>query len=128
MRVLVVDDSQVIRTILIKELRNCGLVQIEQAEEGLEAMRKISGKFFDLITLDITMPKADGITVLNHIKQVSPNSKVIICSSQNHKDVVMAAIKIGIDDFIIKPFSIERLQEILKHQLALLQGNTEHGK
>lgn len=121
MRVLVVDDSQVIRTIIIKELRDLGMVDIEQAEEGMAAMRKISSKFFELITLDITMPEADGITVLNHIKVTSPKSRVIICSAHNHKDVVMEAIKIGIDDYIIKPFAVERLNEVLRKQIELLR-------
>lgn len=123
MRVLVVEDSQVIRTIIIKELRDLGVIDIEQAEEGLAAMRKISGKFFDLITLDITMPEADGITVLNHIKAVSPNSRVVICSAHNHKDTVMEAIRIGIEDYIIKPFAVERLNEVLKRQIKLLSKN-----
>lgn len=123
MRVLVVEDSQVIRTIIIKELRDLGVIDIEQAEEGLAAMRKIGGKFFDLITLDITMPEADGITVLNHIKAVSPISRVVICSAHNHKDTVMEAIRIGIDDYIIKPFAVERLNEVLKRQIKLLNKN-----
>lgn len=121
MRVLVVDDSQVIRTIIIKELRDIGIVDIEQAEEGLTAMRKISRTFFELITLDITMPEADGITVLKHIKVTSPNSRVIMCSAHNHKDVVMEAINIGIDDYIIKPFAVERLNEVLRKQIKLLR-------
>lgn len=123
MRVLVVEDSQVIRTIIIKELRDIGVVDIEQAEEGLAAMRKIGSKFFDLITLDITMPEADGITVLKHIKAVSPDSRVIICSAHNHRDIVMEAIRIGIDDYIIKPFAVERLNEVLRRQIQLLSKN-----
>lgn len=123
MRVLVVEDSQVIRTIIIKELRDLGVVDIEQAEEGLAAMRKIGSKFFDLITLDITMPEADGITVLKHIKVVSPDSRVIICSAHNHRDIVMEAIRSGIDDYIIKPFAVERLNEVLRRQIQLLSKN-----
>ncbi|WP_312518809.1 response regulator [Anaerospora sp.] len=121
MRVLVVDDSQVIRTIIIKELRDLGIVDIEQAEEGMTAMRKISSKSFELITLDITMPEADGITVLKHIKVASPNSRVIMCTAHNHKDVVMEAINIGIDDYIIKPFAVERLNEVLQKQIELIR-------
>jgi two-component system chemotaxis response regulator CheY len=121
MRVLVVDDSQVIRTIIIKELRDLGIVDIEQVEEGMAAMRKISSKFFELITLDITMPEADGITVLKHIKVASPNSRVIMCTAHNHKDVVMEAINIGIDDYIIKPFAVERLNEVLQKQIELIR-------
>lgn len=122
MRVLVIDDSQVIRTIIIKELHNIGITQIEQAEDGLEAIRKLSGKLYDAVTLDITMPKADGIEVLKHIKKNSPTTKIIMITSLNHKDMVMEAIKIGIDDYLIKPFSVERLQDIIKRHIAPPQG------
>lgn len=119
MRVLVVDDSQVIRTIIIKELQSLGITQVEQAEDGLEAMRKLTNKSFDAVTLDITMPKADGLEVLRHIKEKTPATKIIMVTSLNHKDTVMEAVKIGIDDYLIKPFSVERLQELIRRHIAV---------
>lgn len=123
MRVLVVDDSQVIRTIIIKELQNSGVTQVEQAEDGLEAMRKLANKQYDAVTLDITMPKADGLEVLRHIKQKTPTTKIIMVTSMNHKDTVMEAVKTGIDDYLIKPFSVERLQEVIRRHIAAPQKN-----
>lgn len=123
MQVLVVDDSDIMRNIIIKELRNLDLIHIEQASDGIEAIRRISSKNYDLVVLDIAMPKADGLAVLAHIKQVAPQIRVIICSSLNDKETVMKAVRGGIHDFILKPFSVEKLRETLQRNISTLIGH-----
>lgn len=113
MKILVVDDSQVMRNILIKGLREIGAFNTEQAENGLEAMRKVSGAKYNFAIIDIMMPKMNGIELVKHIKVESPDTKIIICSSVNEKETVLSLLKMGINDFILKPFSVEKLQEVL---------------
>ncbi len=118
MRVLVVDDSQVIRNLIIKELQNLNIVHIEQAVDGEEAIRKINARPYDLVTLDLIMPKVDGTAVLQHIKEKSPRTRVVVCSSVNEKKTVMSLIDKGIHDFVLKPFALERLKEVLSRNVA----------
>lgn len=117
MKILVVDDSQIMRDLIVRNLRQLNFNEIEEAVDGMEAMRKISLTKYDAVTLDIFMPKIDGSAVVRHIKEVSPETKIIMCSSVNDPNTIKELIKEGIHDFILKPFTIEKLQEVLQRNL-----------
>jgi two-component system chemotaxis response regulator CheY len=67
----------------------------------------------DLVTMDITMPEMDGLEALKAIKMNNPQAKVIICSAMGQKELVLEAIQAGAKDFLIKPFTKERVEEAL---------------
>jgi two-component system chemotaxis response regulator CheY len=117
MKILVVDDSQIMRNLIIKQMNQIVFPDIDEAVDGVEATRKISMNQYDAISLDILMPKIDGSSVVKHIKEVSPATIIIMCSSINDPETIKSLIKLGIHDFILKPFTIEKLQEVLQRNL-----------
>ena len=124
-RVLVVDDSKVSRDFIISHLQEMGMgiTLIEEAVDGFDAINKIKKLppdiKYDLITLDVVMPKKDGLEALKDIKLLSPTSKVIICSSNNNIRTVQIAVGFGVDGFIVKPFTRQKFLDALWRSLKL---------
>ena len=75
-----------------------------KAPDGVEAVRQYIQHKPDLVTMDVNMPKADGIQVLKGIMKVNPNARVIMVTSVEQKHIVQDAMKSGARDYIIKPF------------------------
>lgn len=117
MRVLVIDDSKVSREMIMMHLRKAGIEDIDEAKDGPEALVKIKslakGEKYDVITLDVNMPKIGGIAMIKEIKALARDSKIIMCTSQNDARTVQAAIGFGVQGFIVKPFTAEKLLETL---------------
>jgi len=126
-KALVVDDSAMIREIIIRELNQLGVTDIDEAADGVEAIKKIELQHYDLLTLDIVMPLADGHAVLDHIMKVSPTTTVVICSSHSARDTVLTALKAGVKDFILKPFKPEKLHEVLARSVAAARNRRPSG-
>jgi two-component system chemotaxis response regulator CheY len=109
-RVLVVDDALIMR-MRIKEIAlDAGWEIAGEAangEEGLARYRELSP---DLTTLDIVMPKLDGVSVLRQIKQEDPGATVVMVSAVDQKAKLTECIRLGAADFIVKPFDKERLK------------------
>ncbi|MDR7867142.1 MAG: response regulator [Sporomusaceae bacterium] len=120
MRVLVLDDSDVMRKILIKHLLSLGLQESEivEAHNGAEALRKLNSYTFDLLILDIVMEGVDGIAVFKEARQIQPNARIVMCSSFGEANTVIDLVNMGIDDFILKPFSQERVVETLSRNIV----------
>jgi two-component system chemotaxis response regulator CheY len=120
MQVLVLDDSELMRSLVVKQLLETGVAkkEITEACNGVDALRKIGASDFDLLILDIVMDGVDGIGVLKAAKSIRPNAKVIMCSTFSEKEAVRELIDLGIDDFVVKPFSAEKLAESLRQVLA----------
>lgn len=117
--VLIVDDAIFMRTVLKKMLLEEGNINIVgEADNGVEAI-ELAGKLQpDLITLDITMPEMDGLTAIEGILKVSPNSKVIMCSAMGQQAMVIDAIKKGARDFIVKPFEKSRVLQAIQNVMG----------
>lgn len=115
--VLVVDDAQFMRLRLRKLLEQVGH-QVIEAGNGEEAVATYAAKKPDLVLMDITMPKMDGLTALKTLKADYPAARIVMCSSLGQKTAVFEAIKAGARDFIVKPFEPDRLQAIVQKQLG----------
>lgn len=120
MRVLVVDDSDIMRKIVVKLLRSMGVEEsgIVEAASGAEALRKLGARTFDLLILDIVMEGIDGVAVFKKAKELQPKARVVMCSSFGEPGTVIDLVNMGIDDFILKPFSEERFVETISRNLA----------
>ena len=123
-KILTVDDSRTIRMIVKKAFKpyDCELLEAENGMEGLAAAAKDKP---DLIILDITMPVMTGVEMLGKLNQ-QPDLKdipVIMLTAESGKDNVMQIVKMGVNDYIVKPFKgeqlIERASAILKLQPRL---------
>lgn len=115
MQVLVLDDSDVMRDIIVKHLLVVGLQksEIHEAKNGDEALDIAKSVNFDIMLLDIVMEGIDGIRVFKETRISQPNAKVVMCSTFSESGTVKELIDLGIDDFIVKPFSEERLKDSL---------------
>jgi len=137
MQVLVLDDSDLIRKILVDILLDIGLQEseIQDTNNGTEALQKLNSHTFDLLLLDVVMDGIGGIAVLKESKKIQPKAKVIMCSTFSKKDIVKKAIDLGVDDFVVKPFEERRLKETLLRNLppiaasgVLNQDSNDHNQ
>ncbi len=104
-KVLIVDDSPFMRTLLSKIFSNTsGVGKIYQANNGNEALTTYKYKRPDLVTMDIDMPEMDGIEAAKQIKSFDPNAKIVMVSSSDKKNTRDEADKIGVSQYIRKPF------------------------
>ena len=119
-KILTVDDSKTIRMIVKKAFKpyNCELFEGENGVEGLAIAAK---EMPDLIILDITMPVMTGIEMLGKLKAESDlkDIPVILLTAESGKENVMQIVKMGVKDYIVKPFKGEQLIERAKNILKL---------
>lgn len=116
--ILVVDDAAFMRMMLKDILIKGGYQVVGEAANGLEAIDQYDKLKPDLVTMDITMPKMEGIEALTRIKQNDPKARVIMCSAMGQQLMVVQAIQAGAKDFVVKPFQAERVLEAIKKVLA----------
>lgn len=110
-RVLVVDDSQLMRQIIADFLSANGFAVAGEARDGLEALQLAETLQPDLVTLDIGLPQLGGIIVLQKLKTVSPATRVMVVSAIHDKSLVLQALEAGAADFLHKPISEDLLVE-----------------
>ena len=109
LKILVVDDSLIIRKKLIKIAEKLGHEVIFGAKDGQEAISTYSSKKPDLVTMDITMPDMDGITAVKHIIKADSNAKIIMITSHGQEDMVIKSIQAGAVGYMLKPITEDKL-------------------
>lgn len=113
-RVLIVDDATVMRTVLRTILVKNGFDVCGEAADGDEAIRCYSELKPDVVTMDIIMPKLTGLEALKAIVASDPGAKIVMCTADNSREMVINSFKAGAKDYVIKPFSVDRLLEAMK--------------
>jgi two-component system chemotaxis response regulator CheY len=116
MKVMIVDDSAMMRRILITQLSQFDVTDIIEAGDGQQALRLLEdNRSVDLIVLDWNMPVMDGMTLLKKIRAnpACKGIKIVMCTSESEKKKVVDAVKEGADNYIVKPFTPETLKEKL---------------
>lgn len=116
-RVLLVDDAVFMRTVLKGIMGKWGHEVVGDAANGEEAETKYRELSPDFVLMDITMPKVDGIEGVRRIKAYDNNAKIIMCSAMGQQSMVLESLKAGACDFIVKPFSEDRIKESI-HKLG----------
>ena len=118
-RVLIVDDSPIMRQMLVKIFSDEGFTVAGVAVDGVEALEMFESLNPDLITLDIVMPKMRGIEVLERIMAVKPEARVIMASSVSDARTVMHCLKMGAKQYIVKPYDESKIMDAVKKALEL---------
>jgi two-component system chemotaxis response regulator CheY len=118
-RVLIVDDSPIMRQMLVKIFKDEGFTVAGEAVDGMEALEMFETLKPDLVTLDIVMPKMRGIEVLERIMAAKPESKVIMASSVSDARTVMHCLKMGAKQYIVKPYDESKIMDAVKKVLAI---------
>ena len=107
-KILIVDDEQMIRTMIRKYAEFEGF-QIDEACDGLEAVEKCEKNTYDLVVMDIMMPKLDGFSAVKEIKKIHPDMPFIMLSALGEEYDRIHGFDIGVDDYVVKPFSSKEL-------------------
>ena len=115
-KILVADDEQSMREFLDIMLKKEGY-KVSLASNGEEVIKLIEKDIFDLVLMDIRMPRLDGIAALKKIKTVSPETIVIMITAYASADTAIKAMKEGAYDYITKPFKVEEIKLIIKNAL-----------
>jgi two-component system chemotaxis response regulator CheY len=117
-KILVVDDASFMRTVLKDIIKGNGLAtEIIEAGDGVEGVKAYQTQKPDLVTMDVNMPRADGIQALRAIMKIDPGAKVVMVTSVEQKQIVQDAIKLGARDYIVKPFDRSNVGLVLNKVL-----------
>lgn len=108
MRVLVVDDSERVRKALTSGLHAHGLA-VETAGDGAEAMKLLDSLQYDVMVLDLMMPKMDGIQLLKALKGRPVKPRILVLSARDQVQDRVDALNLGADDYLVKPFAFEEV-------------------
>jgi two-component system chemotaxis response regulator CheY len=119
MRILLVDDSKTMRNIQRKSLTALGGVEFAEAGDGVEALQVIGAtpQGFDLVLIDWNMPNMDGITLVGTIRSADKKTPLIMCTTEAEKSRVLDALKAGVNNYLMKPFTPEALLEKVRQTL-----------
>jgi two-component system response regulator PilR (NtrC family) len=115
-KILVVDDEQSIRDFLAIMLKKEGHEAVT-AGNGVDALKAVQTEIFDLVITDVKMPGTDGIEVLKTIKDISPETVVIMITAFAAAETAVEAMKLGAYDYIVKPFKVDELKIIINNSL-----------
>lgn len=115
-KILYVDDDASIRAAVRGEITDAGY-ELDEADDGYEAMKKLGEGNYDLLLLDINMPGKSGIDVLRFIRDKQLSTRVIMLSGRVGFNVATETLKLGADEYITKPFSVDYLLLTIKNVL-----------
>lgn len=125
-RVLVVDDSSIMRRNLSAILSKAGHTIVAEAANGELGVKEYEKHKPDLVTMDITMPVLDGIGAVKRIIGFDPDARIVMISALDQKFMVLTAIQNGARHYIIKPFSSEKVIEVVNEVLNSQKSNTSN--
>jgi DNA-binding response OmpR family regulator len=114
-RILLVDDEQPIQTLLSFPLQKDGY-EVIQASDGREALARFSEQTFDLVVLDVMMPRMDGLEVCRRLRARSSVPIIMLTAKAEEIDKVLG-LELGADDYITKPFSMREFRSRVKAAL-----------
>jgi len=117
-KILIVDDDEAHRMMLKANLSQEGY-ELYEADNGLSAVESVRDGFFDLVLMDIRMPKQSGIDALKEIKEISPAIPVLLITAYAELESAIEAVKLGAKDYIQKPIDVEKLKVTIMNLLEL---------
>jgi two-component system chemotaxis response regulator CheY len=118
MKILLVDDSKSLRSIERTMLEQLGYSQFEEAADGMDAMSKVGAFQPEMILLDWNMPRMNGIDFLKTFRQTNKTTPVIMVTTEAEKEQVVEAIKAGVTNYLVKPFTREQLSQRIVQTLS----------
>ena len=121
MKILLVDDSRTMRNIEKKVLEGLGNVEFTEAKDGAQALAAIGANpaGFGLILIDWNMPNMDGFTLVGRIRQTDKKTPLIMVTTESEKSRIMEAIKAGVNNYALKPFTPDVLLQKVRQTLGI---------
>ena len=119
MKILLIDDSRTMRNIQKNVLKALGEYECVEAGDGAEGLTVVAAcpSSFDLILVDWNMPKMDGITFVRNVRQHDRQTPIIMVTTEAEKSRIIDAIKAGVNNYVIKPFTPDSLMERVRATL-----------
>ncbi|HEY8141865.1 MAG TPA: response regulator transcription factor [Kofleriaceae bacterium] len=125
-RILVVEDEDAIAQGVVLNLERKGHT-VELARDGKEALAKLRGARFDLILLDVRLPEVSGFDILQRLRGEGNFTPILMLTARSQPDDVIFGLKMGADDYVVKPFDLAellaRVEGLLRRQAWSRQGN-----
>ena len=118
MKIMLVDDSRTMRNIQKNVLAQIGHTDIVEACDGQDALSRVGAESVDLILLDWNMPNLDGMGFLKAFRQTNKETPVIMVTTEAEKSRVVEAIKAGVNNYVVKPFTPEVLEQRIDETLG----------
>ncbi|MCE0497145.1 MAG: response regulator [Methylacidiphilales bacterium] len=119
MKLLIVDDSLIVRNTIERNVRHAEITEILQADNGILALQLFNQHHPELVTMDLTMPHLDGIACLQEIQKNGPPASIMVISAINSHRTAMDAVARGACGFLVKPFTppelIEAMNDLILH-------------
>lgn len=110
MKVLLVDDSGVMRKIIARSLNSLWIEEVVEAADGVEALEAFGdGTGFDLVLTDWNMPRMNGLELVKAIRATGNKIPIMMITTETEKEQVVIAIQAGVNDYLVKPFDQEML-------------------
>jgi two-component system, cell cycle response regulator len=107
--ILTVEDSRAVRNVIARQVLDLGF-ELEQAENGEQGLEKLEGRSIDLVLLDVTMPILDGPGMLARMRSAGNRTPVIMLTSEAKRSIVEDTLRLGISDYVLKPFASDELR------------------
>ncbi len=122
MRILVVDDSSTMRRILKQSLGRCGITDIAEGANGVEALKLAQESQFDCVMTDWNMPEMDGLELTINLRKLPNYAKtpIIMVTTEGGKNDVIEALTQGVNCYIVKPFTPDTVKDKLKELFPTL--------
>jgi two-component system chemotaxis response regulator CheY len=119
MKILLIDDSRTMRNIQKNVLKGLGEYECAEAGDGIEGITAMSAspEPFNLILVDWNMPKMDGITFVRHVREKDRTTPIIMVTTEAEKSRIIEALKAGVNNYVMKPFTPDVLLERVKSTL-----------
>lgn len=118
MRIMLVDDSKTMREFQRNILDQLGYSELEEACDGQDALSKLSAFNPELILVGWNMPNMDGLTFVKNIRQQGIKTPIIMVTTESEKARVIEAIKAGVNNYVVKPFTPKQLSERVNETMA----------
>ncbi|RMH27405.1 MAG: response regulator [Planctomycetota bacterium] len=118
MRIMLIDDSKTMRNIQKSVLKQLGYSEIEEACDGQDALSKVAAFQPDLCLVDWNMPNMDGLSFVKAFRQQNKTTPLIMVTTEAEKSRVIEAIKAGVNNYVVKPFTPDLLSERITETLA----------
>lgn len=118
MKILLVDDSRTIRNIQKNVLGQLGHSDMLEAGDGVEALQVLKQNTPDLMLVDWNMPNMDGLTLVKTVRETNKTLPIIMCTTEAEKSRVLEAIKAGVNNYVVKPFTAETMSEKIEQTLS----------
>lgn len=122
MRILLIDDSKTMRNIQKSVLKQLGYTDLEEACDGQDALNKVGEFNPDLCLVDWNMPVMDGLTFVKNFRETNKTTPLIMVTTEAEKSRVIEAIKAGVNNYVVKPFTPDLLSERISETLAKCAG------